>query len=72
MAFGTVYLVGAGPGNPGLLTLAGKHLLETADCVLYDSLANPVFLDFVPPGAARVHVGKRGGQKSLLAIGAER
>ncbi|MDE3052176.1 MAG: hypothetical protein KGJ48_20025, partial [Nitrospirota bacterium] len=41
---GKVYLVGAGPGDPGLLTLKGKECLEEADVVLYDYLANPVLL----------------------------
>ena len=65
MTTGTVYLVGAGPGDPELLTLAGKRRLETAQCVLYDSLANPALLDLAPRDAERVHVGKRGGHRSL-------
>jgi uroporphyrinogen III methyltransferase / synthase len=54
-----VYLVGAGPGDPELLTLKGRRALEAADCVLYDHLANRALLDFAPPSAERVYVGKK-------------
>ena len=57
---GIVYLVGAGPGDPGLLTVKGKECLEQADIVLYDYLANPALLDYAPAGAERVYVGRRG------------
>ena len=57
---GTVYLVGAGPGDPKLLTLRGKECLERADVVLYDYLANPSLLDHAPPSAERIYVGRRG------------
>jgi len=58
---GTVYLVGAGPGDPGLLTLRGKECLEWADVVVSDYLANAVLLDFAPVDAERVFVGKTRG-----------
>jgi uroporphyrinogen III methyltransferase/synthase len=57
---GKVYLVGAGPGDPGLLTLKGKECLEAADVVLYDYLANPVLLQYAPATAQLVYVGRRG------------
>lgn len=57
---GTVYLVGAGPGDPKLLTLRGKECLEQADVVLYDYLANEALLQHVSPQAERVYVGRRG------------
>ncbi|MDW7774179.1 MAG: uroporphyrinogen-III C-methyltransferase [Desulfobulbaceae bacterium] len=58
---GKVYLVGAGPGDPGLITLRGKYLLERADVVVYDYLANKKLLRHVPASAEFVYVGKKGG-----------
>jgi uroporphyrinogen III methyltransferase/synthase len=58
---GTVYLVGAGPGDPGLLTLRGRALLEAADVVIYDYLANPNLLAWASVGAEKIYVGKKGG-----------
>ncbi len=58
---GKVYLVGAGPGAPGLITLRGKHLLERAEVVVYDYLANPKLLRHAPETAKRVYAGKKGG-----------
>jgi uroporphyrin-III C-methyltransferase len=63
---GKVYLVGAGPGDPGLLTLRGKGLIETADVVIYDALISPAILAMINPQAILVHAGKRRGQHSLL------
>jgi uroporphyrinogen III methyltransferase/synthase len=57
---GKVYLVGAGPGDPGLLTVKGKECLEHADVVLYDYLANPALLRHAPDRAERIYVGRRG------------
>jgi uroporphyrinogen III methyltransferase/synthase len=63
---GTVYLVGAGPGDPGLLTLKGRRCLEQADVVIYDYLANGCLLDFAPATATRILAGKH-GQGSRMA-----
>ncbi|NWF74576.1 MAG: uroporphyrinogen-III C-methyltransferase [Nitrospirae bacterium] len=57
---GKVFLVGAGPGDPGLLTLKGKECLEQADVVLYDYLANALLLEHAPSTAQRIYVGRRG------------
>ncbi|MEW6366798.1 MAG: siroheme synthase CysG [Acidobacteriota bacterium] len=62
---GRVFLVGAGPGDPGLLTLKGKRCLETADVVVYDALAEKRLLDLCRPDATVIYVGKRDGVHSL-------
>jgi uroporphyrinogen III methyltransferase/synthase len=54
-----VYLVGAGPGDPELITVKGRRVLEKADSVLFDHLANDSLLDLAPPAAERVYVGKK-------------
>jgi uroporphyrinogen III methyltransferase/synthase len=61
---GRVYLVGAGPGDPGLLTLKGARCLQEAEVVLYDELVDRRMLDLVPPACERFYVGKKGGRKS--------
>jgi uroporphyrinogen III methyltransferase / synthase len=62
---GKVYLVGAGPGDPGLLTLKGKWALEHADCVVYDFLANEELLAHTRPACERICAGKRAGRHSI-------
>ena len=69
MTEGKVFLVGAGPGDTGLITVRGKQLIDSADAVVYDALANSALL---PPGAREMgrpelyYVGKRGGSKDSV------
>ena len=62
---GKVILVGAGPGDEGLLTVKGKAALEQAEVVVYDLLANPRLLDLAPAAARRINAGKRAGTHVL-------
>ena len=61
MAVGKVYLVGAGPGDPGLLTVAAMRLLQTADVVFHDDLVSSVILELIPERVHVENVGKRCG-----------
>jgi len=60
-----VYLIGAGPGDPGLFTLKGKELLARCDVVVYDHLANAALLSFAREDAELIYAGKQGGDHSL-------
>lgn len=62
---GKVYLVGAGPGDPGLLTLKAKQCIERGDVIVYDYLANRLFLDYARKDAELVYVGKEGGRHTM-------
>lgn len=61
---GTVWLVGAGPGGPGLISLLGYHALGLADIIVYDALVSPALRRLARPEAAQVYAGKRGGKPS--------
>ncbi len=73
---GIVYLVGAGPGDPGLITVRGADVLRTADVVVHDRLTAPSLLSWAPPAAEKVDVGKqpddRGDQAAINALLIER
>ncbi|MBG0776183.1 MAG: uroporphyrinogen-III C-methyltransferase [Desulfovibrionaceae bacterium] len=60
-----VYLIGAGPGDPGLLTVRGQELIRTCDVIVYDYLANAAFLELCRPDAEVLYVGKKGGDHTL-------
>ncbi len=62
---GKVYLVGAGPGDMGLMTIRGMELLRQADVVMYDALSNPDLLKECKEGAELIDAGKRGGDHHL-------
>ena len=65
MKNGIVYLIGAGPGDPGLITVRGLELIKTCDVVVYDYLANARLLDYARPDAEKIYVGKKGGDHTL-------
>ncbi|MCW3097280.1 MAG: uroporphyrinogen-III synthase/uroporphyrinogen-III C-methyltransferase [Chthonomonadaceae bacterium] len=62
---GTVYLIGAGPGDPGLITVRGMELLRTCDVVVYDRLAHPSLLQHVRSDAEKIYVGKASAQHAM-------
>lgn len=62
---GRVVLVGAGPGDPELITVRGARSLAEADVVVYDRLVSPALLDLAPPGTERIYVGKEPGRPSM-------
>jgi uroporphyrinogen III methyltransferase/synthase len=66
---GICYLVGAGPGDPGLLTIRGKECIEIADVVVYDYLSNPEFLRYARPDAEKIYVGKKAKDHTLSQEG---
>ncbi len=65
MTAGTVYLIGAGPGDPKLITVGGAEALRLADVVVYDRLAHPRLLDHARPDAERVYVGKQADKHAM-------
>jgi len=69
---GKVYLIGAGPGDPGLLTIKAKECIEKADVVVYDYLASPFLLDYAKADAQIIYVGKKGGDHTLSQDGINR
>ncbi len=62
---GKVFLVGAGPGDPELLTLKAARLIATAEAVVYDHLVGPAIVELIPPGARRIYAGKESGKHAL-------
>lgn len=62
---GICYLVGSGPGDPGLLTIKGRECIEAADVLVYDYLCNPELLRYAKPGAERIYVGKKAREHTL-------
>lgn len=62
---GIVYLIGAGPGDPGLITVRGMELLRTSDVVVYDRLAHPSLLQYVRPDAEKIYVGKASARHAM-------
>ncbi len=60
-----MFLVGAGPGDPGLLTLRAAALLRKAEVLLYDALASDPIVALAPPECERIYVGKRAGDHAM-------
>ncbi|MGC1342872.1 MAG: SAM-dependent methyltransferase, partial [Candidatus Binataceae bacterium] len=63
---GKVYLVGAGPGAPDLITIRGAQCLRRADVILYDNLVNPELLELAPAGAELIYAGKKSGGGEIV------
>ena len=66
---GKVYLVGAGPGDPGLITVKGLECIKEADVIIYDYLASPTLLNYASKKAEIIYVGKKGGDHTLSQDG---
>ena len=66
---GKVYLVGAGPGDPGLITVKGRECINKADVIVYDYLASPTLLKYAPKNTELIYVGKKGGDHTLSQDG---
>jgi uroporphyrinogen III methyltransferase / synthase len=66
---GKVYLVGAGPGDPGLITVKGRECIQKADVLIYDYLASPTLLRHANTKAEMIYVGKKGGDHTLSQDG---
>ena len=62
---GKVYIIGAGPGDPGLITIRAVEALKLAEVVVYDNLVNEDLLQYTPPGVRRIYAGKQGGDHTL-------
>lgn len=62
---GTVFLVGAGPGDPDLITVRGLNAIKNADVIVYDRLANPELLSYASEHSEKIYVGKRPGKRSV-------
>src|SRR4051812_46073022 len=69
MSYGKVYLVGAGPGDIGLITLKGLEVIKQADVILYDRLANSKLLDFAPINCEFIYCGKLPDKHTLRQEG---
>ncbi|MEE8574590.1 MAG: uroporphyrinogen-III C-methyltransferase, partial [Thermodesulfobacteriota bacterium] len=65
MAYGKVYLAGAGPGEASLVTVKAAEALKEADCIIYDLLVNKELLKYARPGAELLFVGKKGGKETI-------